>query len=533
MAYSDEYTDEQLEKLQKRINRVYSSAYKNLKEKASDYFYSFEERWVKERNAFEGGKYTEAEFKLWEQTQLMRGKKWEKMRDDATQMLVNADKAAVDLINGVKPDIFAENYNYEAYKIESAGEYIDFTLLDKNTVLRLMSEDVDLLPTNRLDERKDEIWNARKIQGAVLQGILSGDPIDKIADRLESAAIMDRNAAVRNARTAVTSAQNGGRQKCMEDAKDMGIDVVKEWLATEDERTRESHREMDGVRVDIDDDFPNGLAYPADPKGAPEEVYNCRCTMITAKRNGKAYGDYNGNNRNQHDVESYNEWKRSKLEDKMSYNSKEIEGYKPISNSKKDLHEMYEYGISKGVRFRNYNTFDGEISVLKNQIDEISEFKEKYGIEKDVVIMSKAQAAGVLASTENMTISYNRYSFRDSAKMDLELKDSSDLAAMATNDITLHECGHLLEHYYRFNGVEILKEAYYNVHGNILATNDISRILDENVSFYATDTKENKNETLYREITSEVLVRNKNNPNELTNEYVDILNRRYGNGKAE
>jgi hypothetical protein len=42
---------------------------------------------------------------------------------------------------------------------------------------------------------------------------------------------------------------------------------------------------LDGAIVDQDKKFDNGLMYPGDPSGRPEEVYNCRCTLV-AKVNG-------------------------------------------------------------------------------------------------------------------------------------------------------------------------------------------------------------------------------------------------------
>lgn len=68
--------------------------------------------------------------------------------------------------------------------------------------------------------------------------------------------------------------------------KAVGIEK-KEWIATLDQRTRESHLQMDGVKADIDMTFEVGRAdggidnmqYPLDPNGSAENVVNCRCTV--------------------------------------------------------------------------------------------------------------------------------------------------------------------------------------------------------------------------------------------------------------
>jgi uncharacterized protein with gpF-like domain len=62
---------------------------------------------------------------------------------------------------------------------------------------------------------------------------------------------------------------------------DMGILTEKEWMATHDKRVRDSHAAIDGETKPTDELFSNGLMYPGDPNGAPAEVYNCRCTMVT------------------------------------------------------------------------------------------------------------------------------------------------------------------------------------------------------------------------------------------------------------
>ena len=63
-------------------------------------------------------------------------------------------------------------------------------------------------------------------------------------------------------------------------AKEKGCDIVKQWDSALDQRTRESHREVDGQIVELDEKFSNGLMFPGDPNGAAHEVINCRCALL-------------------------------------------------------------------------------------------------------------------------------------------------------------------------------------------------------------------------------------------------------------
>lgn len=55
-----------------------------------------------------------------------------------------------------------------------------------------------------------------------------------------------------------------------------------QWLATDDDRTRDSHAELDGEITYADGTgiFSNGLKYPGDTDGDIEEWINCRCTLV-------------------------------------------------------------------------------------------------------------------------------------------------------------------------------------------------------------------------------------------------------------
>ncbi len=58
---------------------------------------------------------------------------------------------------------------------------------------------------------------------------------------------------------------------------------MKQWMATDDNRTRDTHREMNGQSRALDDyfDSPSGaqLLYPHDDNAPANEVISCRCQV--------------------------------------------------------------------------------------------------------------------------------------------------------------------------------------------------------------------------------------------------------------
>lgn len=299
---ADILTEKELLKLEGKIGREYKAAWKEVKKKASDYMKSFEAKDLAQRALVESGQITEEQYKLWRIQALGQGQRWEQLRDNLAIRMTNANQVAMSYVNDTTPSIFSLNHNAEAYVIESYAKDISFTLYDENTVKRLIMENRQLLPHPRVDIPKDLKWNQKKIQSALTSGIIQGKKVQDIARSFQTVATMDWNQAIRSARTAVTGAQNAGRQECYEKAVDMGIQLEKEWIATVDNRTRDSHAELDGVRVPYDEEFPNGLMYPADPSGEPEEVYNCRCTMRAI------LPEINDEDRTGNDVEHYEKW---------------------------------------------------------------------------------------------------------------------------------------------------------------------------------------------------------------------------------
>lgn len=278
--YHNDWTDRQLEVLEKKIRKVYAQADKEIQKKATRYFKKFARRYEQEFEAYQQGAYTKQEFQMWVQSQIGRGERWIALREEMAKRVTDANVTAAAYVNDTTPQIYSLNYNYEAYLIESVHSNASFTLINEQAARNLMFEQ-QILPLN-VNIKKDEKWNMRKLENALLQGILQGDSMDNIAKRFRRVSDMNYSSAIRNARTAYTGAQNGGRMRSFESAAAMGIKLRKRWVATKDMRTRLSHRQLDGEIVPYDEEFSNGLMYPGDMSSdQPAELYNCRCTMVS------------------------------------------------------------------------------------------------------------------------------------------------------------------------------------------------------------------------------------------------------------
>jgi len=66
---------------------------------------------------------------------------------------------------------------------------------------------------------------------------------------------------------------------------DLGVKMLKKWVATSDGRTRPAHASANGQIVDMNEDFIVGgvpMGYAGDSKGGVANVINCRCVIIYA-----------------------------------------------------------------------------------------------------------------------------------------------------------------------------------------------------------------------------------------------------------
>lgn len=167
-----------------------------------------------------------------------------------------------------------------------------FTLMNPEMLDELVRTGTVKLPKKKIQIPKDMRWNLKMFNSELIQGLLKGESMESIANRLFPEIMRKAGnptndglikkclqSAIRNARTMVTGAENEGRLDSYKALADEGVVQKKQWEATADDRTRPSHLDMDGEEQDINAVFSNGCRYPGDGQGPAEEVWQCRCTM--------------------------------------------------------------------------------------------------------------------------------------------------------------------------------------------------------------------------------------------------------------
>jgi HK97 family phage portal protein len=114
------------------------------------------------------------------------------------------------------------------------------------------------------------------LKSAFADSLAAGESRQQLVGRIRS--VYDGYSEGRAYTIARTETHNAVQTGTMEGYKQAGLET-KIWVAVGDEKTRDSHLAVDGEEVPLDQMFSNGLAYPGDPSGAPEEVINCRCSI--------------------------------------------------------------------------------------------------------------------------------------------------------------------------------------------------------------------------------------------------------------
>lgn len=402
--------EKQAQELQEKLQLTYANAIDGMTSRIEASLKEFAAEDAKWQADVATGKKDAKAYKAWRKDQALHNDQLKALKNALTQDLTAADKMAMAYVNQVPAGVYAEGMNFATYEIEHGAKVnTSFTLYNKNTVMELVANEPDLLPQAAFDKAKDTAWNSRHVTSAVTQAVLQGQTIPQLATSIAGIAAMDQRAAMKAARTAMTSAHSLGKLKGYERAAGMGIDVEKQWLAALDSRTRGSHRHLDGEVVKLDAEFSNGLKYPGDPDGPGSEVYNCRCTLVPV------IGDV------QYDeVErasklgsmSYEEWKNEHEPKrtgthKFSKNITWIQGNADleITEDPSDMSWINEAARSKWEqdteRVKTYSDFESYLGDRGIELDTTSETLKTKLYDRNMPKVVKKQVDQIMAALDN------------------------------------------------------------------------------------------------------------------------------------
>lgn len=234
------------------------------------------------------------------------GQAYEKYNGDFNEMqkynrLKNLEKAIFDEIsklnketaraikNGVA-ESYAESFYYSAFAVEKGAQAkLGFSLLDNKTVVNAIKNPLDRYGAG---ERKDSLGFlmrhadnqnrlAQQIRDQLTQNLVQGNSYQKAARAVKERIDVGASSALRIVQTENHRVQQKGRFDSLKHAENKGVKMKKVWVSAMDGNTRDTHRDLDGQKVDLDGYFVNENGDKADYPGnfgIPSEDINCRCS---------------------------------------------------------------------------------------------------------------------------------------------------------------------------------------------------------------------------------------------------------------
>lgn len=205
-----------------------------------------------------------------------------------------------------------------------------------------------------------------------------------------------------------------------------------------------------------------------------------------------------------------------------------------IAHNSSEYVEIEKYAEEKGINIHAVKEFDGDVSILKEQIDAIEEIRTEYGVKKKITILFSELPDNDLAETGNGadTITFNKKALRNRNITESFLKEDRTLATDKVKGIAYHEMGHIISYVYGEKGLDIARKAYYNIFEKEISPQEMLNWLRDNISIYSAYIPPNRAVGIFktkkfREVTPEILSLDKTKPNKFTNEFVKLLKEAY------
>lgn len=191
-------------------------------------------------------------------------------------------KNQISLTQSAMATMFVASYYRYGYFIEKQVELSIYKTLTSKVVTQMILNPLDLI---KWDERVKENTTTlvRQLREILVTGLAQGQSLPKMSRQVTERLNIGANKAKRIVRTECRRVQEQANLQTMEEAQTRGVITKKMWVSTLDTRTRDTHKHLDGQKVEIDGEFKSRSGFTAKAPhqfGVPHEDINCRCTMI-------------------------------------------------------------------------------------------------------------------------------------------------------------------------------------------------------------------------------------------------------------
>lgn len=233
-----------------------------------------------------------------------------RVADEMNQILQLGAGNAGKIIKDYSAKQAEQGYYGLWYSLEQSQNLVlNMSLLDHNYVMNLVNAPIaGKRLSKRLYKYRDEL--AQKVTNNIITGLFEGKSYAEIARWINEETEASYKQALRIARTEAGRTQAITTQKGYEEAKELGVDIKKKWLAALDKRTRRSHRELDGMEIEVEEDFTIRSYTAKGPRlfGVASEDVNCRCTTIEVVEGISPELRKDNESKEMSEFKSYDEW---------------------------------------------------------------------------------------------------------------------------------------------------------------------------------------------------------------------------------
>lgn len=202
------------------------------------------------------------------------------------EMLTEDYREVAKTIRQTQQNAYIEKFLMSLYLYEMASQTsMQFDVPTASVITKAIEQPIKYIElTGTLKKHRSNVL--KKIRIEITKGIVNGKGYTHIAKALRDDLGMSKAQAQRVARTEAGRAMSQAGLDSAKVAKDNGLSGMKKrWLATKDNRTRDTHRHLDGKAIDIDDNFHSSGCVGQAPKlfvgdASVKENINCRCKLL-------------------------------------------------------------------------------------------------------------------------------------------------------------------------------------------------------------------------------------------------------------